>query len=549
MTSHQQFPSAPVDDLGADALAALSFAEREPSPVPPPIPSKSQDDSSSKAVPPPTQYRSSFGPSKAALKRKEEREAQQAAHHAAALKPGRPNGKAKKKPRAGGGAWDTSEEEDDEEPEEEDDDDDEFGGKHSFNGPSSRSSPAIHAPQPIQRNAIQQAAHSMNEMGARMGPSPDSTRPVRMLPQPPTGRSPVHDGQHRLSNEHDPSRQPHLAQAPNRSIWTSVLDPGNNTNPTANSRNTFVSLDDEDNKMTKAFTQTGLLQAGMQDKQDRSAKRQEELARETGSSLVNVPTKPPPPQTGLLGAITAHERERSREGGFGAALTERERDRRVAEERQRKLDELQRNQLEMAQNGTGSVYDMYGGGGQMGNPMMSPMMNPMMNPMMMMNPMNPMMMNPMMTGYGWNPQIMAAQQAAAEAYRSAMASFSVAGSVVGGEGGEGGQPGSMQGMGMPPMMGPWGMAPMMTGMSGMSPMGMGMNPMGMSMGSMGMSPMNTGAYGSPQGGFGGGMPDHARLSSYQGTPIATPIQSLGEGLPGQRKSGANSPAPQSKPPS
>ena len=92
--------------------------------------------------------------------------------------------------------------------------------------------------------------------------------------------------------------------------------------------------------MTKAFAPHGLLSAGLQDKQDRSAKRQEELARETGASLINVPNKPPPPQTGLLGAVTAHERERKREGGLGATLTERERERRLAEERQRKLDEF-----------------------------------------------------------------------------------------------------------------------------------------------------------------------------------------------------------------
>ena len=83
-------------------------------------------------------------------------------------------------------------------------------------------------------------------------------------------------------------------------------------------------------QLTKAFTPHGLLQAGLQDKEDRSARKQEEVARETGSSLVNVPNKPPPPQTGLLGAITAHERDRKGAGGIGAALTERERDRRLA---------------------------------------------------------------------------------------------------------------------------------------------------------------------------------------------------------------------------
>jgi len=239
-----------------------------------------------------------------------------------------------------------------------------------------------------------------------------------------------------------------------------------------------------------------LLSAGLQDKQGRSAKRQEELAKETGASLVNVPNKPPPPQTGLLGAVSAHERERKREGGIGAALTERERERRLAEERQRKLDDLQRQQLEMASS-------MYGAPGQFGgfNPMMAnPMMG--MNPMMM--GMNPMMMgmNPMMAGGFGNPQMFAAQQAAQQAYQQAMMAYSQAGSQVGDMGGNG-----MQGMqNMQPMnpmmtggsmfdprMSMMGM-PMMGGMmGGMNPMG-GMSPMGMQMtGGSGFDPRFSGS--------------------------------------------------------
>jgi CCR4-NOT transcriptional complex subunit CAF120 len=211
--------------------------------------------------------------------------------------------------------------------------------------------------------------------------------------------------------------------------------------------------------MTKAFTPHGLLSAGIQDKEDRSAKKQEEVARESGSSLINVPNKPPPPQTGLLGAITAHERERKREGGVGAALTEREREKRMAEERQRKLDEFQRQQLEMAQSGGGSLYQQQQFTGY--NPMMA-------NPMMM-------GMNPMMTGMmGYpgmmpafaNPQHMfAAQQAAAQAYQQAMMTFSQAGSQVGG---------GADGAAAPPIN------PMMTG-GGMSMFDPRMSMMGMPM--------------------------------------------------------------------
>jgi len=244
--------------------------------------------------------------------------------------------------------------------------------------------------------------------------------------------------------------------------------------------------------MTKAFTPHGLLSAGIQDKQDRSAKRQEELARETGASLINVPNKPPPPQTGLLGAVTAHEREHKREGGIGAALTEREREKRLAEERQRKLDEYQRQQLEQIQQG-GS---MYGGMGMQGfNPMMG-------NPMMM--GMNPMMTGAwgfpgMMPGFTSPQHMMAAQQAAMQAYQQAMMAFSAAGSQIGGDGGPAPlnpmMTGGSMGMGgMDPRMSMMGM-PMMSPSMGMNPsMGMGMSspmggPMGMNTGmGMGMNP-------------------------------------------------------------
>lgn len=271
--------------------------------------------------------------------------------------------------------------------------------------------------------------------------------------------------------------------AQRQNIWTQVLEPGRQpgANPVPEAppppqRDTFIQLEPTSVSMTKAFTPHGLLSAGMQDKQDRSAKRQEELARETGASLINVPNKPPPPQTGLLGAITAHERDRKREGGVGATLTEREREKRLAEDRQRKLDEFQRQQLEMAQSG------MYGGQPSFQN------FNPMMpNPMMM--GMNPMMAapNPMMTGgfmgypgmvpgYGAQ-QYMLAQQAAQAAYQQAMMAFAT-GSV----------PDGMH-------SGPAPMSPMMTGGGmgfdpRMSMMGMPMMSSPMPMGGMGM-PMGT----------------------------------------------------------
>jgi len=226
--------------------------------------------------------------------------------------------------------------------------------------------------------------------------------------------------------------------------------------------------------------------------------RREEVAKETGASLVNVPTKPPPPQTGPIGAVSAHERERKREGDLGASLTARERDRRLAEERQRKLDDLQKQQLEMVQNG--SMYGPQFGAGF--NPMMA-------NPMMM-------GMNPMMGGWGYNPmmgssqqEMFAAQQAAAQAYQQAMMSFAqnigqiqVEGEGAGGVGGGMG----IGGMGSPGMLSPMatdqqGLNPMMTDPR-MSMMGMPMVGIGTGMGPM--NPMMTGQSGMSPG-MGNGM--------------------------------------------
>ena len=297
---------------------------------------------------------------------------------------------------------------------------------------------------------------------------------------------------------------------PTRQVWSQVLDPGRPVGrpQPEQSRETFVQLEPSET-MTKPFAAQGLLSAGLQDKEDRSAKRQEEHARETGASLINVPSKPPPPQSGLLGYVTAHEKERGRSGGLGATLTEREREKRVAEERQRRFDEHQRQQLDQVQQGMSMYGAPFG---------YNPMMNPMMMNMMGMNPMmagggglSPMMtgggmapMNPMMSGFpgmmgGFSPQHMFAAQQAAQAYQHAMMAFSVAGSQVGGEGGAaaGGNNGGAV-VGPQPTNGVHNvtsaglgvMNPAITGNMGgfdprMSMFGMGMMNMGMGMPQMG----------------------------------------------------------------
>ncbi|SJL09702.1 uncharacterized protein ARMOST_13083 [Armillaria ostoyae] len=486
----------PVDEGSLDALAALSYLDDDqppppspttkghveplhprhieqplPPPPPPPVPAE-----------PGAPYKSSFAPSKSAAERKAKVQAQQAAQQAAAHRPGRANGR--KKPK-GNDAWiESSEEDEDEEEEEEEEEEDvDSDEEPATRPPSAPASTSTHTAKPQSDYGPDQSQYA-------------HLRPPRMLPQVPGSRPKSAEPEEFPQRRNGPEQQhPEAARrtqydegtqirsqadypqlgAARQSMWSQVLDPGRPA-VLAQERDTFVQLESPSHTMTKAFTPQGLLSAGLQDKQDRSAKRQEELARENGASLINVPNKPPPPQTGLLGAITAHERERKREGGVGAALTEREREKRMVEERQRKFDEQQRQQIEMG--------SMYGGQFNGFNPMMNPMMmgmmgmnpmmtgqgmnpmmtgpglNPMMtgqglNPMMTGQAMNPMMtgqgMNPMMTGQGmnpmmsgfpgmmpgYNPQQMFAAQQAAQAYQQAMMAFSVAGSQAGGDGGAG----------------------------------------------------------------------------------------------------------------
>ncbi|KAI9066236.1 hypothetical protein FKP32DRAFT_1673985 [Trametes sanguinea] len=614
------------DDPAADALAALSFLEREEQPAPPAAPQSPSQRSAvgasrspsvpevietpaspSQSRPAPSEPRSSFAPSRLAAERKAKTQAQQAAHQAAVLRPGKANGR-KGKPRDSS-AWGESSEEEEEEEEEDDDDvdsDDEPAPRTRTTSVSDQASALGHGAPPSVRSPYGQAnsaspARSQVDVN-NGGPYPGQPRRPRDLPQLPDqegylGAQPqprrfvsdtYTEGGRRsmypesLSRQASPSfnqssgrpasQYPSatpaaLLQPPSRPIWSQVLDADRQVDPTANNnRDTFIQIEAPAAAMTKAFTPHGLLSAGLQDKQDRSAKRQEELARETGASLINVPNKPPPPQTGLLGAVTAHERERKREGGLGAALTEREREKRLAEERQRKLDELQRQQLDQMQQG-GS---MYGGMG------MAPMgFNPMMaNPMMM--GMNPMMTGGwgypgMMPGFAPNPQqLFAAQQAAAQAYQQAMVAMSTAGSQIGGDGG--GNPGALNPMmtggsmgmgGFDPRMSMMGMPMMNTGMSGMGMGGMnpgmgglnpnmtgmgGMNP-AMGMGGMGMNPM-MGGMGMQM--TGGGMGMHMTGGS-QFDPRFSPT---GEGAPRQQgdsnasrqfSSHPSSPGPQGSP--
>ncbi|TFK70340.1 hypothetical protein BDN72DRAFT_877898 [Pluteus cervinus] len=584
--SPSNLPYTATEDANLDALAALTYldvndpeeasshVERgEPQiaapqpqasanlsmPPPPPIPGESPV-GQVQSLQQQQQYKSSFAPSKQAAERKAKAQAQQAAHHAAVHKPGRTGGRRKNK--AAGGAWESS----DEEEEEEDDEDDDEADSDT---PAPAVRPPGHLPTPPPNASAGSSRFASPNLQAVDGPGYSHPRPPRTLPQPPGARPHGEFEDHRRPSEQDGPRRTYYDEGPQfrtqaevpqpgaarQNVWSQALEsggrssghlPGESQSMSSGGRDTFVQLESSE-AMTKAFTPHGLLSAGIQDKQDRSAKRQEELARETGASLINVPNKPPPPQTGLLGAITAHERDRKREGGVGAALTEREREKRLAEERQRRFDDHQRQQLDQMQQ-TGSMY-----GAPFGYPMMNPMMmNPMMNPMMTgpgMVGMNPMMMggggggmNPMMTGMmSMNPHLIA-QQAAAQAYQQAMmTALSVAGSQVGGGDAGNAAGGANQaamaggangmGMGFDPRMSMMSMS--MMGMPQMSPQ---MSPMGQQMTGMSMFDPRLGPGGMGDGmgmggGGGGGVPGGLQPPGPVGGPYSTGNNSPRRGSP------------------
>lgn len=74
-------------------------------------------------------------------------------------------------------------------------------------------------------------------------------------------------------------------------------------------RQTFVRLDADDrDKASQAYGPHGLLGSASQERLDRSARTQGQEAKGAGSVLVNMPSKPPPPQAGLMGAIHSYDR-------------------------------------------------------------------------------------------------------------------------------------------------------------------------------------------------------------------------------------------------
>ncbi|KAJ9119724.1 hypothetical protein QFC22_003434 [Naganishia vaughanmartiniae] len=358
---------APSPSLNADAMAAMTFLDgaasprktREPSPLAFKQQPREEDQGDQKAA-----YRSSFAPSRAVQDRRVR--AQEAEKHRdnVMTKPGVRRAPLHRKKTD----WSASSDDEDSEEDDNSESDSEAELEKRSTAPPTRPSSAAGP-----RSEIPQAASQMSLGRGGNGrplPNPDVSRRVsRNLPPIPgsqralsaaypefrTQPLTLSDNQRSASwayqdapgisgmavqnsplssayNSGDEARlaAPAYRPPPRKNMWNSDLDaPHVGIEPNEPSQK-FVQLEPGSAQMTKAFTPHGLLQAGLQDKEDRSAKKQEENAKETGSSLVNVPNKPPPPQAGLLGAITAHERDRKAPGGIGAALTERERDRRLA---------------------------------------------------------------------------------------------------------------------------------------------------------------------------------------------------------------------------
>lgn len=543
--------SAREEDDDADAAAYLAYAEQ-------PLPQPPQQQQSNAGPVQESEGRSSFAPSKAAAERRANAEAAAQSKQHIMNVPG--GGRRKDKWQQPRGDYNPDDESDEDEDEDEDDHDppssppgpsqqQRQGGynapPHAYNGGQNHyQQPPYHQQQHYPQQQYQQPPYQQQQHQQQRGPLPpvprgggrDSMYGDELAPPSTLRGMSIHDdvGRSRSSSPPAPHRHlPHpnmppqlaagVAPAPKHNIWNANFAQEHGLQKKDGK---FVELEEPAVQLTKAFTPGGLLQAGMQDKADRSARRQEEVARETGSALLNIPEKPPPPSTGLVGAVAAHERDRKNAGGIGATLTDRDRERRLAEDRQRKIEELQRQQMEsMSQYGGG--FPPYGYG-------MPPQMMGMGG-----YPVSEAVKSRADEQYGggmMNPQAQQqAMMAAQMAYQQTIMAMSQAGSQMGDNDGAsvagGRSPSPSASMRMPGMPGAPGFFPGAGGYGygmptpsmygfpmGMPPMGMqGMPP------PMGLYPGQPGQQGRASPGFGrpgsmteGNSPMHTGAGSYGG---------------------------------
>ncbi|SJX64193.1 uncharacterized protein SRS1_14848 [Sporisorium reilianum f. sp. reilianum] len=552
------------DTINDDALAAYSFLEQPPSPalrtkeapvvktneverssVPTPVAAapvqpastavpQTSVDSNFGVRPSAVQYPSTFGQNKRAAERKSAAQLQAQAHQEALSRPGRAGANKPKGMRRPGWVDDSEEEEEEEEDDEEEEEERPSrivpsAGAARSAASSSRGAPGTESPVNLAdsvgslgrgNEAASQAAagnfpRSVSGYGASVVGGSRSDSPGQ---SPARGAIPTHPSIQAYQRQS--MFNSHLAAAHGDDSRSNTPPQG----PIVRDRQTFLQLNPEEQPgaMTTVFTPHGLVQAGAQDKAERSAKAQEAEARATGRNLVNVPNKPPPPQAGLLGAITAHERDRKGAGGFGATLTERERERVAAERRQREEDALRQQQQQVQQQQ--QMQQMQ----QMAyfNPMMyqQMMMSGMMGGMGMMG-----MGMPQMGGFGGSQMgggggsqmggmggafdpMMAQQQAvqaAQMAYMNALSQAHQEGSALGhgsmmGHGSPGATPASTMGMPMGSM--PFMASPHMSmmglpypGFTAPSAMGGAASPSEFNAGAGGTSPLPRSPSGKPNG--------------------------------------------------
>ncbi|RUS20485.1 hypothetical protein BC937DRAFT_95107 [Endogone sp. FLAS-F59071] len=122
---------------------------------------------------------------------------------------------------------------------------------------------------------------------------------------------------------------------------------------------------------------------GMHMSEQFTVREQTEFARATGQPLINVPIKPPEPQTGLVGMITQREQQRKngssqRIADITGAMQEAEREKSLEREREWRLLEqrqqfLQQQQQAMMMMGAYGMMGMPMGNQYMGNMGMLPM--------------------------------------------------------------------------------------------------------------------------------------------------------------------------------
>ncbi|KAG0144671.1 hypothetical protein CROQUDRAFT_94819 [Cronartium quercuum f. sp. fusiforme G11] len=268
---------------------------------------------------PRTSFPSSFAAGKKGAARIAAAQAAQAAGKAATHLPGKARSAGKGQTGKIKKTWDEDSEEDEDEDEDEEDEEDEDEDDEEDRPLSAR------ARSPVERSP-DRGPHSARNMMASFG-QPNFAGQAHSYPQ----LSEDHGGRQSYYHNSDQTQAQGQGQFPNSSSRREI--------PAVLREQPEVI---DTTGMKPAFSAHGLLSRVMQEKQEKSAKSMQEAAHWSGEPLLQVSHKPGPPQAGLLGAIASHERDRKRDGGMGAALTERVRERKLAEIRQREMEEFQR---------------------------------------------------------------------------------------------------------------------------------------------------------------------------------------------------------------